>query len=200
MNRFAGNLTNGNPPSCTNDYWVFDNTNCTRNSTETIYVSTNSSTSGSTFASTGTMCISLNEKFQTQTNTSWLISDIANRYRARRRCQGNTQTYDSIINYATALINYRDSRVNLYQNIKDQLNATLIANQNFNINIGTFTNKVNSFVTATSTLQSLVTNKVNGLDASSNCITIANNLRFVYNVFCVNFLYTSVQFGKKSFI
>ena len=142
------------------------------------------------------MCISLNEKFQTQSSSSWLISDIANRYRDRRRCQDDTQTYDKIINFATALINYRDSRVNLYQNVKDQLNATLISNQNFNTKIGTYTGKVNAFVAATSTLQSLVTNKINGLDASSNCVTIANNLRFVYNVFCVNFLYTSVQFGK----
>lgn len=100
-----------------------------------------------------------------------------------------------IRDYAVSLINYRDSRMNVYQNIKDQLNALLTTNQNLNTNITSFTNKVSTFVTATATLQSLVTNQVNGLDASSNCITIANNLRFVYNTFCVNFLYTSVQFG-----
>ena len=33
MNRYTGNLTNGSPPSCTNDYWVFDSANCTRSST-----------------------------------------------------------------------------------------------------------------------------------------------------------------------
>lgn len=142
------------------------------------------------------MCISFNEKYQTQNNDSWSVSDIINRYVTRRQCgNNNTESFDMIRDYAVALINYRDSRMNLYQNIKDQLNALLTTNQNLNTNITTFTNKVSTFVTATSTLQSLVTNQVNGLDASSNCITIANNLRFVYNTFCVNFLYTSVQFG-----
>lgn len=123
-----------------------------------------------------------------------------NRYVARRRCDNNTQSFDMIQDYAVALINYRDSRINLYQNIKDQLNALLTTNQNLNTNITAFTSKVNAFVTATATLQSLVTNQINGLDASANCITIANNLRFVYNTFCVNFLYTSVQFGMDKFI
>ena len=200
MNKYTNNKTGGTPPSCTNDYWVFDNVNCTHNSTETIYVSTTSSTSGSTFASTGFMCISLNEKYQSQNNYSWKVSDIMNRYVTRRQCNNNTQSFDMIQDYAVALINYRDSRMNLYQNIKDQLNSLLTTNQNLDTNITSFTNKVNTFVAATSTLQSLVTNQINGLDASSNCITIANNLRFVYNTFCVNFLYTSVQFGKFKFI
>ena len=195
MNKYANNQTGGSPPSCTNDYWVFDNVNCTHNATETIYVSTTSSTSGSTFASTGFMCISFNEKYQTQNNDSWSVSDIINRYVTRRQCNSNTESFDMIRDYAVSLINYRDSRINVYQNIKDQLNALLTTNQNLNTNITAFTNKVSTFVTATATLQSLVTNQVNGLDASSNCITIANHLRFVYNTFCVNFLYTSVQFG-----
>lgn len=59
MNKYTNNGTGGVPPSCTNDYWVFDSTNCTHNATESIYVS-NNSTSGTTFASTGTTCISFN--------------------------------------------------------------------------------------------------------------------------------------------
>lgn len=141
------------------------------------------------------MCISFNEKYQTQFNDSWSVFDIINRYVFRRQCNSNTESFDMIRDYAVSLINYRDSRMNVYQNIKDQLNALLTTNQNLNTNITAFTNKVSTFVTATATLQSLVTNQVNGLDASSNCITIANHLRFVYNTFCVNFLYTSVQFG-----
>ena len=43
LNKFSNNGTGGTPPSCTNDYWVFDSTNCTNNATESIYVSTNSS-------------------------------------------------------------------------------------------------------------------------------------------------------------
>ena len=33
MNKYANNGTGGTPASCTNDYWVFDNTNCTHNAT-----------------------------------------------------------------------------------------------------------------------------------------------------------------------
>lgn len=33
MNKYTNNGTGGTPPSCTNDYWVFDSTNCTYNST-----------------------------------------------------------------------------------------------------------------------------------------------------------------------
>lgn len=58
MNKFSNNGTGGTPASCTNDYWVFDVTNCTNNATESIYISTN--TSGTEFASSGTTCISFN--------------------------------------------------------------------------------------------------------------------------------------------
>jgi len=97
--------------------------------------------------------------------------------------------------YATALINYRDSRINLYANIQDQLNVLLTANNNFNTNLGTFTTAVNTFVSNTQTMNTLVTNSINGLDASSNCTTIANHLRLLHQSYCVNFLHSSVQFG-----
>lgn len=58
LNKYTNNNTGGVPPSCTNDYWVFDSTNCTHNVTESIYVAT--PTSGTTFATSGTMCISFN--------------------------------------------------------------------------------------------------------------------------------------------
>lgn len=58
LNKYSNNGTGGIPPCCTNDYWVFDNTNCTHNSTESIYTST-SLTSGTTFTS-GNICISFN--------------------------------------------------------------------------------------------------------------------------------------------
>jgi hypothetical protein len=194
MNKYTNNETGGTPPSCTNDYWVFDVANCTHNATEALYIE--SATSGTTFASTGSTCISFNQKFQSASTGSWSISDVSNRYVQRRQCSSNTQSYDTILNYATSLINYRDSRINLYQNLKDQLTALLTANNNFNTNLGTFTTSVNTFVTSTQTLNTLVTNAVNGLDASSNCTTLANHIRFVYNSFCVNFMYSSVKFGS----
>lgn len=58
MNKYSNNGTGGVPPTCTYDYWVFDNTNCTKNSTESIYSA--SVTSGSTFVTTGFQCISFN--------------------------------------------------------------------------------------------------------------------------------------------
>lgn len=195
LNKYTSNRTGGTPPSCANDYWVFDTANCTQNATEAIYL-VDAMTSGVSFASSGTTCISFNQKFQSTTSYSWTISDVARRYVARRQCESNTQSYDMIINYATSLINYRDSRINLYQNLKDQLDALLTSNNNFNTKLATYTTDVSSFVTNTQTLNTLVTNAVNGLDASGDCRTLANHLRFVNNVFCKNFLYTSVQFGK----
>lgn len=98
--------------------------------------------------------------------------------------------------YATSLINYRDSRINLYQNIQDQLSSLLTANINYNQNISDFTTTVIGFNANTSTLNSLMTSSVNGINYSSNCTVIANGLRMVYNFFCVNFIYKLVQFGK----
>lgn len=122
------------------------------------------------------------------------------RYLSRRQCSGNTQSYQNILKYAQSLINYRDSRINLYTNLKDQLNSLLTSNTNFNSKLVTFTTNVNSFLATTSTLNTLITNAVNGLDASSNCTTIANHLRLVNNVFCKRFLYSAVQFGTHSLI
>lgn len=199
MNKYTNNGTSGSPPSCTNDYWVFDATNCTYAPTEARYVE--STTSGVTFASTGTLCISFNQKFQSSSSSIWTVSDIALRYLSRRQCSGNTQSYQSILKYAQSLINYRDSRINLYTNLKDQLNSLLTSNTNFNSKIVTFTNKVVTFAdTSTSQLNILVTNAVNGLDASSNCTTIANHLRLVNNIFCKQFIYSVVQFGNHQLI
>jgi hypothetical protein len=59
MNKYTNNGTSGSPPSCTNDFWVFDSTNCTHAATESLYVS-DATTSGITFASSGSLCISFN--------------------------------------------------------------------------------------------------------------------------------------------
>lgn len=195
LNTYTNNNTGGNPPCCTNDYWVFDKTNCTYNSSEAIYVSS-TTTSGTTFA-TGHTCISFNEKFNSAATSIWTMSDIVSRYVQVRQCgpNANTTCYSNIIDHMASLINYRDSRINLYQNLKDQLTALKTANSFFNDQLTTFTTKLNSFYGAAANLNSLVTNQINGLDSSSNCTTVANALRFVYNSFCVNFLYKSAQFG-----
>jgi hypothetical protein len=196
MNKYTNNGTGGVIPTCTFDYWVFDSTNCTGLANETKYVS-NSTTSGTTFASSGFYCISLNEKFSSNSSAKWTQSDIANRYIQQRQCQGTTQAYDAIRAYADSLVNYRDSRINLYQNLQDQLTALHAKNTALNTRINAFTASVQSFVTATTTLNTLVTNQVNGVDHSSNCTAVANSLRLFYNVFCVGFIYKSVQFGTN---
>ena len=166
---------------------MFDSTNCTHNATEAPYVA-DTVGSGTSFASTGTLCIGFNQKFHFNNNNSWTISDIANRYVSKRQCQNNTQSYDAIINYATSLINYRDSRINLYQNLKDQLSVLLTQNNDFNTKLTTFTTDVNTFVSSTTTLNTLVTNAINGLDASSDCRTVGDHLRVINNVFCKKFV------------
>jgi hypothetical protein len=58
MNKLTNNGTSSPYPTCTYDYWVFDKTNCSYNATEAIYSS--SLTSGTSFVSTGFMCVSFN--------------------------------------------------------------------------------------------------------------------------------------------
>ena len=112
-----------------------------------------------------------------------------------RQCNQTTQAYESVMSYADSIVNYRDSRTNVYQNIKDQLGALLSRNAAFNSKIAAFTGSVQSFLSATATLNTLVTNQVSGVDYASNCSAIASSLRLFYNVFCVSFIYRSVQFG-----
>lgn len=129
-----------------------------------------------------------------------MISDIAARYIPLRQCQGSTQAYESIMSYAQSLINYRDSRINLYQNLKDQLTSLLAKNVAYNSKIAGYTASVNAFTSATATLNTLVTNQINGVDYSSNCTAIADSLRLLYNIFCINFIYKLIQFGSHSLI
>lgn len=98
------------------------------------------------------------------------------------------------------MIKYRDSRINLYTNLKDQLTSLLNSNNAFINKITNFTSSLVSYNTATSTLSNLVTSEINGIDHSSNCKVIGNNLRLIYNVFCVNYIYTVTQFGTIYFI
>lgn len=111
----------------------------------------------------------------------------------------NIQVDGCILRYATSLIYYRDSRMNLYQNLKDQLTGLHTFNTNFNNRIATFTTAVNTFNVDSRTLSTLVTSQINGIDYSSNCTVIANSMRFFYNTFCVNFIHRSVQFGTLVF-
>jgi hypothetical protein len=50
----------------------------------------------------------------------------------RRQCSGDTQAFDMIMKYGTALIGYRDSRINLYAALKDQLAELKASNEALN--------------------------------------------------------------------
>lgn len=104
------------------------------------------------------------------------------------------------MSYISSLINYRDSRINLYQGLKDQLSSLLTTNIALNNQISAFTSSVITFSANTSSLNSLMTNSISGINYNSNCTVVANNLRLIYNVFCINFVYKSVQLGKCRFM
>ncbi len=126
MNKYTNNRTSSPYPTCTYDYWVFDNMNCSNNATESIY--TASLSSGKSFVKTGFMCISFNEKYSSSSLKIWSESDIMNRYITKRSCQNDTRSFDALMPYVSSLIAYRDSRIDLYQSLKDQLTSLLNTN------------------------------------------------------------------------
>ncbi len=114
---------------CANDYWVFDDTNCSKSSEEALYSPSTDNTNGLYFPPTGSLCISFNDRISTSAPSIWTSSDIAQRYLSHRSCDsGSNLTYEKILLYAESLTNYRDSRKNLYQSLYDQLNSILLVN------------------------------------------------------------------------
>lgn len=65
----------------------------------------------------------------------------------------------------------------------------------FNNRIDDFKLKVVGFTNAVSDLSNVVTNSLNGLLVSSDCRPIVDNLRFTYNMFCINTMYDIVRIG-----
>jgi hypothetical protein len=153
-------------------------------------------TNGLYFAPTGTLCISLNTRISTSAPSIWTASDIAQRYLSVRSCKLNSDlAYEKILDYATSLTNYRDSRINLYKGVSDQLSDIQLIISEYMTNMSDFTTKSSTFFSSASALNNLVTNQLNGLVISSNCTIIANSLRFFYNMYCINFLYRSIKVG-----
>lgn len=85
------------------------------------------------------------------------------------------------------MINYRDSRINLFTAIYDDLNSLLANNTNFNVQLSSFNSRVIQFYGVVSTLNNLITNSMSGLAVTSNCNSLADKMRLVYNVYCINF-------------
>lgn len=165
------------------DIWVWDITNCT-DPTQIKYVS--NASAGTTLSTSNVTCISFNEKLTNGSTNIWSFSDFTMRYVQIR--QNYIDAYKMIVYYGQTLIAFRDSRINLFQAIQDGLTDLLSQNTNFNTMLGNFKNRVDQFYQAVSTLNNLITNPLNGLIVSSNCHSLADKMRFTYNVFCVNFM------------
>ena len=74
----------------------------------------------------------------------------------------------------------------------------LTANNDFNTQLSNFDSRVTQFYGAVSTLNDLITNSMTGLVVTSNCHSLADKLRFVHNVYCVNFMAQIVKLALCS--
>jgi hypothetical protein len=175
--------TGGGVPTGSSDVWVWDKANCTSPG-QTVYTAVSSP--GTSLSTTQVTCISFNEKLISTATSSWSFSDFTMRYVQIR--QNYPTAYNKTLYYGATLIAFRDSRLNLFQAIKDKLSALLTQNNNFNTMLMSFKTRVTQFYSSVSTLNNLITNPLSGLIVSSNCNTVADKLRFSYNVFCVNFM------------
>lgn len=119
--------------NCSQDDWVFDEANCTTG--EAKYVPGTTIVEGTTLR-TYPLCISFNSKLMTSSTSVWTTTDFNARY---VQIMANCSTaYSNIMKYGFALINFRDSRINLYKSLYSDLNDLLTANLNFNTKLGTF--------------------------------------------------------------
>ncbi len=198
MNKIASGSASGGIPTCTLDAWVFDKQNCSRSASESIYEA--SPTSGTSFVSTGHMCISFNEKFSSSNLNIWSEADFMNRYIARRQCSGDTQAFELIMKYGSALIGYRDSRINLYAALKDQLADLKASSEALKSKIGDFTIATLTFAANTTALNNLVASSVNGASHSTNCSVVAASMRAFHNVFCIDFIDRLAKIGRDELI
>jgi hypothetical protein len=111
-----------------------------------------------------------------------------------------SDAYDFIKKYGETIINYRDNRINLFTAIYDDLNSLLASNINFNNKLSSFDARVISFYGAVSSLNNLITNSMTGLAVTANCNSLADKMKFVYNVYCINFQAQIIKIALCSFL
>jgi hypothetical protein len=100
----------------------------------------------------------------------------------------HADAYNKIKYYGETLIAFRDSRINLFQAIYDDLSVLLQNNTDFNTNLSLFNVRLSQFYGSVNTLNNLITNSLDGLVVTANCQSLADKLRFTYNVYCINFM------------
>ena len=174
----------GGVPTCSKDKWVFDSENCTDSNEITYEASTEAN--GVALSDTQVTCISFNEKFSSAMPSSFTQRDFTRRYvQIREDCP---DAYEKIIYYGYSLINFRDSRVDLYQAIKDDLQEIYDSNTDFNDVMDSFRGRVDQFYESVATLNNIVANELDGLLVTSDCSTIGESAEVFYNILCVNFM------------
>lgn len=140
-------------------------------------------------------CISFQTKLYTSSPSIWTIVDMQKRYKQiRQDCE---DAYNKIVDYGGSLTKYRDSRINLFQGLIDQLTALQSTHYSFNATLNAFRSNLTAFSTTQTIvdLSNFVTNKIDGLLVSSNCSPVGARMKFVYNAFCINTMGSVVQLG-----
>jgi hypothetical protein len=193
LNGYTINATGGQ--NCTQDYWVYDALNCTTGMS--VYTPGSTAAEGTYLQSTP-VCFSFNTRLQTSSPSIWTQSDFNNRYISiSLNC---TTSYTNIITQGFAIIKYRDSRINLYTAIGNDLSNLLTSNNNFNTQLGTFTSNLSAFSASVSTLNSLMNDQLSGLGVSSNCTAISSYMHYTYNEFCIKFMSEVSKLGLYFFM
>lgn len=103
-------------------------------------------------------CIPFHTQLSTSSGGRWSLTDINKRYQQLK--QTCNPAYEEIMNYATSITNYRDSRRNLFQSLVDSIDA--------------LKNEYNTFITELDSFRS-------SLASFSSTTTIRNMNNFVTN-------------------
>lgn len=115
----------------------------------------------------------MNEKLVSSNQFSWSAADIIERYlQIRETCPS---VYNNIMRYGSTLVRFRDSRLAIFQGLKDQLQELYNINVGFNTLMTSYRTKINQFYESVATLNNIVSNQASGLLVTSDCSTIGDS-------------------------
>ena len=176
---------------CTRDRWVYDNSYCEVSDYIYDYTTDDPNYIDMTYDT----CFSLNEYPTTLSSGNWSYTDFTDRYKQIR--QDCSQSYDFIMSYTRSILEYRDSRVDLFQNLVDQMTDLQTTHNAFDSVMSGFRSNLSAFEStqAIKDLSNFVMNEIDGLLVSSQCEPIGDHLVFLYNSFCINTVGSTVSLG-----
>lgn len=140
-------------------------------------------------------CYPLNVKPTIGSAGIWTFTDFTDRYKQiRYDCE---DSYDIVMGYAKSILLYRDSRIDLFQSLIDELTSLRADHDGFDLVMTSFRSNLALFESTQSIkdLSNFVTNEIDGLLVSSQCEPIGDYLRFIQNSFCVNAIGHTVDLG-----